>query len=154
MNAIKKLSLMLIALFSFQFAFADKGEWAELKTFHSVMSKTFHPAEEGNLQPVKDNSADLLAKAKAWQLSAVPADYNKEETAKVLSNLVMKCEELNAAVAAGKTDAELKTLITQAHDIFHQIMEKCRNNEGDHKEEHKEGKKPEKKSDKKKKKNS
>lgn len=151
MKSIQHLALAIIALFAFQTSYADKGNWAELHAFHSVMSKTFHPAEENNLQPVKDNAADLLAKAKVWQASAIPADYNKEETTKTLTTLVAKCEELNAAVIAGKTDADLKKLITEAHDIFHQIVEKCRVGEHEKEGEHKEGdkKKSEKKSSKK-----
>ena len=47
MNSIKKITLSLLALLFVQTAFADKGKWAELQRFHSVMSKTFHPAEEG-----------------------------------------------------------------------------------------------------------
>lgn len=159
MKSIKKITLAFIAFLTFQTAFADKGNWAELKAFHSVMSKTFHPAEEGNLKPVKDSASLLLAKAKLWQASAVPADYNKEETTKTLALLVAKCEELNAAVIANKSDADLKKLITEAHEIFHQIVEKCRingeNHEGDeHKKENKSEKKSEKKSDKKGKKKS
>ncbi len=150
MNIIKKLALFVVVLISFQTAFAGNGEWAELKAFHSVMSKTFHPAEEGKLQPVKDSAANLLAKAKLWQASAVPKDYNKDETTKTLALLVAKCEELNAAVIANKSDADLKKLITEAHEIFHQIVEKCRvhgeHHEGD---EHKKEKKSEKKGKKK-----
>ncbi|MDI1234629.1 MAG: hypothetical protein PSX81_10130 [bacterium] len=150
MNIIKKLALFVVAIISFQPAFAGNGEWAELKAFHSVMSKTFHPAEEGKLQPVKDSAANLLAKAKLWQASAVPADYNKDETTKTLTLLVAKCEELNVAVIANKSDADLKKLITEAHEIFHQIVEKCRVH-GEHQEgdEHKKEKKSEKKGKKK-----
>ena len=150
MNSIKKITLALVAFLFVQTAFADKGNWAELKRFHSVMSKTFHPAEEGNLQPVKDSAATLLAKAKVWQASAIPADYNKEETTKTLALLVAKCEDLNAAVMANKSDADLKKLITEAHEIFHQIVEKCRVN-GEHHEGdgHDHDKKSEKKSEKK-----
>ena len=153
MNPIKKITLTLVAFLFVQTAFADKGNWAELQRFHAVMSKTFHPAEEGNLQPVKDSAASLLAKAKIWQAATVPADYNKEETTKTLALLVAKCEELNTAVMANKSDADLKKLITEAHDIFHQIVEKCRVN-GEHHEGHDHDKKPEKKSEKKGKKKS
>ena len=30
------------------------ASWPEIKTFHKVMSQTFHPSEEGNLQPIKE----------------------------------------------------------------------------------------------------
>ena len=127
MKSLRKISLAIMAMFLFQLLGAQtKSEWKELKDFHGVMSKTFHPAEEGNLQPLKEKSADLVAKAKAWQASPVPAGYKQDETKKVLADLTKKCEETNKAVIAKKSDAELKKLITDAHDIFHQIAEKCR----------------------------
>ena len=125
MKSITKTALIILAFFIFNTSFAQKSEWKELKTFHGVMSKSFHPSEEGNLQPVKDNAADLVAKAKAWQASAIPADYNQTETKKVLAELVTKCQEIEKAVAAKKSDADLKKLIHEAHEIFHQIVEKC-----------------------------
>ncbi|MEO8761747.1 MAG: hypothetical protein ABI388_09900 [Bacteroidia bacterium] len=129
MKSIKKLALAILAIFTIQATVAQKSEWKELKDFHGVMSKTFHPAEEGNLQPLKDNSTDLVAKSKTWQASAIPTDYKKEETQKVLINLVAKCEEVDKAVKAKKSDADLKKLINEAHEIFHQLVEKCRNPE-------------------------
>ena len=129
MKSIKKLALAILAIFTIQAAVAQKSEWKELKTFHGVMSKSFHPSEEGNLQPVKDNAADLVAKAKAWQASPIPADYNQTETKKVLAELVVKCEDIQKAVAAKKSDADLKKLIHEAHEVFHQIVEKCHNPE-------------------------
>lgn len=115
-----------MALVCFQSAFAGGTPWKELQTFHTVMAKTFHPAEEGNLQPLKDNAADLLAKAKEWKAAPVPVGFKKEETAKVLTELVAKCEEIQKAVKAKADDKKLTVLITEAHDVFHQIAEKCR----------------------------
>ncbi|HRH33863.1 MAG TPA: hypothetical protein PKY12_02345 [Catalimonadaceae bacterium] len=136
MKTIQKLFLVIVALFAFQPSFAGDPIWAELQTFHSVMAKTFHPAEEGNLAPLKANAADLLAKAKAWKAAAVPAGFKKEETAKVLTELVAKCEEINKAVTAKADDKKLTALITEAHDVFHQIAEKCRAGDEGHGHEH------------------
>ncbi len=125
MNSLKKLTLAIIAIISFQSLSAQKIEWKELKNFHGVMSKTFHPAENDNLQPVKDSASVLLVKAIAWEAAPVPAEYAKKDVKKILTALVAKCDELNKAVIAKKSDADLKKLITEAHEIFHQIVEKC-----------------------------
>ncbi|MBK7558872.1 MAG: hypothetical protein IPI54_11630 [Chitinophagaceae bacterium] len=91
------------------------------------MSITFHPAEEDNLEPVKKNAAELLSRAKAWQKADAPAGYNGTATQPVLKQLVKQCKLINAAVKKNnKSDAELKIMITRAHDIFHEIKEKCR----------------------------
>lgn len=112
-----------------QFAMAHDIEWKELDAFHAVMAETFHPAEEGNLQPVRDNASDLVTKAKAWQASAVPEGYDKQKTIKTLKTLVAKCKEIKSAVKVKKNDKELTRLITEAHDVFHRIVEECKTSE-------------------------
>ena len=132
MKSIVKFAFFILAAFCIQFSYAGGADWKEMNTFHSVMSKTFHPAEEGKFQPVRDNAADLLAKAKTWKASIVPANLNKEQVTKSLDKLVAKCTELNKAVKAKKGDEDLKKLITEAHDIFHEVAEKCMPDEHGH----------------------
>jgi ATP-dependent Clp protease ATP-binding subunit ClpC len=43
------------------------------------MSKTFHPSEEGNLQPIKERSAEMAEKANALKMAKIPAQFNKKE---------------------------------------------------------------------------
>lgn len=50
----------------------------------------------------------------------------------MLKALVAKCEEIQKAVKAKADDKKLTTLITEAHDVFHQIAEKCREGSNDH----------------------
>jgi hypothetical protein len=109
--------------------FAQKVNWKEMHDFHAVIGKTFHPAEENNLKPTKDSAAVLLQKAKLWQASVVPNGYNAAITKPILKQLVASCTAVQKAVQQKKSDAELKTLITKTHDIFHEIMEKCSVNE-------------------------
>lgn len=104
-----------------------KAQWKEMMDFHEVMSTSFHPAEEGNLAPLREKAGLLVERAEAWKKSAVPAGYKPDQTADVLKRLVKQCKVVKKAVKKGKSDAELTTLITTAHDIFHEIMEKCRN---------------------------
>ncbi len=119
--------LALAALITMTAVAQKKADWKQMHDFHGVMSKTFHPAEEGNLQPTKDSAAVLLTKAKAWQASAVPAGYNGAVVKPILKRLVAQCAAVGKAVKAKKDDETLIALMTKAHDIFHEIMEKCRN---------------------------
>lgn len=107
-------------------ATAQKAEWKEMHAFHAIMSKTFHPAEEGKLQPVKDNAQELLKAAKDWNTSKTPKGYDAAVTAPILKKLTEKCASIDEAVKAKKDDATLKNLITEAHEVFHEIMEKCK----------------------------
>lgn len=105
---------------------AKKAPWKEMHDFHDVMSETFHAAEDKNLAPLREKSGLLVERAKTWNAAAVPAGYKPEETAAVLKRLVKQCKAVNKAVKKGKSDAVLTASITTAHDIFHEIMEKCR----------------------------
>jgi hypothetical protein len=123
-KSILSIAIALVAVFSVKSLTAG-GDWKEMHDFHVIMAKTFHPAEEGNLQPVRDNAATLAASAKTWQKSTPPDGFKKEESKEILARLVAKCDELAAAVKAKASDEELTTLITEAHDIFHEVAEKC-----------------------------
>lgn len=103
-----------------------KANWQQMHDFHDVMSVTFHSAEEKNFAPLKEKSGLLVECAKAWKKSAVPAGYNPDVTGEVLKRLVKQCKQVDKMVKKGKSDAELFAGINAAHDIFHEIMEKCR----------------------------
>ena len=116
---------MAVAILSIA-SYAQQPEWKQMTEFHSVMSKTFHPAEEGNLQPTKDNAAALVAKAKTWESSPVPAGYDAKVAKPILKKIVESCAAVEAGVKAKKSDKELVTLMTTAHDTFHEFAEKCK----------------------------
>jgi hypothetical protein len=122
---MKQLFLFFIAAILSVASYAQQAEWKQMEEFHSVMSKTFHPAEEGNLKPTKDNAATLTAKAKAWESAPIPKGYDAAIAKPILKKLVASCEAIEAGVKAKKTDKELTALITKAHDDFHEIKEKC-----------------------------
>lgn len=123
---MKKIFLLLTLFISSIAVQAQKAEWKEMKDFHTVMSATFHPAEENNLRPLKEKAADLVAKAKLWQQSAVPDGFNTIITKPILKKLLQQCEEIKRSVKNKKPDTVLKEQITAAHETFHEIMEKCR----------------------------
>ncbi|MBL0269023.1 MAG: hypothetical protein IPP99_10265 [Chitinophagaceae bacterium] len=123
MKKIWIISLLIMAGLSLR---AQKATWKEMHDFHDIMGATFHPAEENNLQPLRDSVNILLEKAKAWKNAVVPEGYNGAITQPILQQLVSECKAIKKAVAAKKSDTELKSMITKAHDTFHEIMEKCR----------------------------
>jgi len=108
---------------------AQKTKWPEMETFHTVMAQTFHPAEEGKLEPIKNRSEEMLDKATAWKNSKAPEGYNQKAVNKPLSKLVKGSKELNKLVKANATDAAIKEKIASLHNVFHEIMEKCSKDE-------------------------
>lgn len=126
---MKKILFIAISFIASLVLFAQQPTWKQLDNFHSVLSATFHPAEQNNLKPVKDSATVLLAKAKDWQIAAVPTGFNAVVTKPILKKLVAQCTAIKKAVQLNKTDHELKILITNAHETFHEIMEQCRKEE-------------------------
>jgi len=127
MKKVKALFIMFAISLATLSVYSQETKWQQMEDFHAVMSVTFHPAEDGNLKPLKEKAGDLATNAKVWQKGAVPEGFNAGVTKPILKRLVKQCNAINKAVVAGKTDEELKKMIIEAHDIFHEIKEKCRN---------------------------
>lgn len=126
---MKKLFSALFVMFAMVTAVQaqeKKAQWKEMHDFHGVMGSTFHPAEDGNLQPIRTRSQEMVDKAEAWQKSDAPEGYNKKAVKGTLKKLVAGAKEIDKLVKANATDKELTDKLTALHDVFHEIMEKCR----------------------------
>ena len=55
------MTMIIFSSVAFPSFAQEKAKWKEMEDFHTVMSTTFHPAEEDNLQPLKEKAGDLLA---------------------------------------------------------------------------------------------
>lgn len=109
----------------------EKAKWNELEEFHKVMSQTFHPSEEGKLEPIRSRSQEMLDKAILWKNSTAPEGFDKTAVIKSLKQLVKGAKEVNSLVKKNAGDKEIKDELAELHEVFHQIVEKCE------KEEHK-----------------
>lgn len=99
--------------------------WAELKTFHGVMSTTFHPAEEGDLKPIRTRSGEMVEKATALAKSKVPTEFNTPAILAAVKNLRSGSKSLHKLVKKQGSDAEVTKSITALHDVFHEIVGLC-----------------------------
>jgi len=125
-KTVKALVLLLAILPGISFAQQKKAAWPEMKAFHGQMSSTFHPAEEGNLQPLKEKADSLYIVAMQWQASAIPANFKTTETTAALKKLTSQCAGIKKSVAAKASDKDLTDMITAAHDTFHTLAGECR----------------------------
>lgn len=119
-NAILLFALLLTSTLGF-----SQVEWKELDDFHGVMSQTFHPAEEGNLKPIKERAGEMALKAKALKQSAVPASLQTPELKKLIVLLAKESAALSKLVAKNAADADILKSLTALHDRFHQVAEEC-----------------------------
>ena len=66
----------------------------EPKEFHLVMSQTFHPSEEGSLNPIIERSTELKEKMNALSNSKIPVEVNNEK----IKSSHLKLKENNVAL--------------------------------------------------------
>jgi hypothetical protein len=102
------------------------SSWKEMDAFHDVMSETFHPSEEGDLKPIRSRIDEMVTKAKAWQKSAVPEKYDSKKAKPRLKELVKDSKALRKTIRKDGSDKEVTEQLSELHDSFHYIMEKCR----------------------------
>ena len=126
MQILKKLSILAVLFFAnLAVAQSVSEKWPAIKTFHGVMSQTFHPAEEGNLEPIKKRSAEMVLKAKELLKSDIPAEYKTLKIMSAAERIEIQSQELHKMVLAKATDAELTAKLTALHDVFHEIVGLC-----------------------------
>ncbi|TAE52469.1 MAG: hypothetical protein EAZ89_08385 [Bacteroidetes bacterium] len=120
-------SILLVLVFSAQRGQAQSifDQWAELKTFHGVMSETFHPSEDGNLEPIKSRSGEMVQKASALTSSAIPAAFNTPAILKAAKQLKKGSKALDKMVKAKASDAQITQSLSALHDVFHEIVGLC-----------------------------
>jgi hypothetical protein len=126
-NRMKRSVVLSLFMLFTAIAFGQNkmDSWAELKDFHAVMSQTFHPSEDGNLQPIKQRADELLQKAMALYDSKKPAEFDTPQMKEAITKLATECKFLVGMVAEKKSDEEITKKLSQAHDAFHEIAGIC-----------------------------
>lgn len=125
--------LLVLALFFLGGATATaqtKAPWPEMEAFHQIMSKTFHPVEKGDFNPIRTRSQEMVDKAIAWRNADAPAGYDKNAIKKQLKQLVKDSKKLHQLIQHNGSDGDVKARLVQLHDLFHAITEKCEGGEG------------------------
>lgn len=124
----KKIVLLIAILLSTVYSFgqAKMSDWAELKAYHTVISQTFHPSEEGNLAPIKSRAQELSAAAHKLSGSAIPASFNNDKVKAAVAKLEKESDRVYTMVAAKETDERIKKQLGAVHDAFHEIVGLCR----------------------------
>lgn len=101
------------------------ADWQAIKDFHGVMSQTFHPSEEGNLEPIKARIGEMVEKAKLLETSEIPQDIDTPELRKEIKNLINGSEALQKLIAEKGGDDAVVQSLESLHDVFHNIIGLC-----------------------------
>lgn len=100
-------------------------KWPQLKDMHTIMSETFHPAEEGDFKPIRTRSGELAGVAEKLFNSPIPNEFDKPAVRKAVAKLNKGAKELDK-MARGKTkDKKLMKAFEKLHDVFHEISGLC-----------------------------
>lgn len=100
--------------------------WKEMDTFHKVLGATYHPAADArNLAPLKAASADLAAKATAWEASVAPSACAGSEVKANVASVAKGARDLAGLVQGGAGDDQLVAAITAVHDTFEKVEKAC-----------------------------
>lgn len=100
-------------------------KWPAIKAFHAVMSQTFHPSEEGNLQPIKTRSEELMNRAADLLKSDIPAEFKTPGILASAEKLQIKSKALHKMIQAKASDADITKALAELHDTFHEIVGLC-----------------------------
>ena len=129
---MKKLMLFvvlsIIVTFS-SFAQSKFDNWPEMKNFHTTLSQTFHPAEDGDLKPIRTRSHEMLTSIKLVNASHLPKQYDTDEMKKILKKLEKETDKLNATVVRQEQSTTIMKQFTVVHDIFHEVAGMCKGDE-------------------------
>ena len=122
-----KLVLVIILIFIANTVSAQSTfeKWPAIKEFHEVMSETFHPAEEGNLAPIKVRSEEMMNKAAHLLKAEIPEEFRTDAIIASAERLQLKSKTLHKLVKSNAADAAVVKSITDLHDTFHDIVGLC-----------------------------
>ncbi|MEN9336142.1 MAG: hypothetical protein RLZZ500_1129 [Bacteroidota bacterium] len=101
------------------------SKWTQLHEYHELLSKTFHPAENGNFTAIKNSHDYLVQKAEALDVTTMPSDLKTPavvENVAVLKKLTKKLSEL---ITNKAPDVEILRMFQNVHDVFHKIEKEC-----------------------------
>ena len=99
--------------------------WPQIKAYHELMTKTYHPAEEGNLNPIKNHSELLMEKAEALSVETMPEEFRNPKTIETLLALKKQTQIVNDLVQNNADDDEITQALTKLHKTFHKIVSMC-----------------------------
>ncbi|WP_297515077.1 hypothetical protein [Flavobacterium sp.] len=122
-----KFAVAIVAFLAFQNLQAQSAtaKWAPLNEYHELLSKTFHPAEGGNLTPIKNSHDALVQKSEALDVATMPVDLKTSKAVENIAVLQKLTKKLSELITNRAPDVEVMRTFQNVHDVFHRIEEAC-----------------------------
>lgn len=90
-----------------------------------IMAETFHPLEEGNLQPIKTRADELVKIANQWSSSKPPRNLSTTELKKQIATIETMSESVAKLVKSNAADEQIISKMNELHDQFHKVVGIC-----------------------------
>ncbi len=103
-----------------------KATWKAQEEFHSVLAGTFHPMEDGDLEPTRKRADEMARKARMWLRSKPPKGYDAAKLRPLLIKLEREAAQVAKLVARQAADEDIKQALNKLHDTYHDIAGECR----------------------------
>lgn len=126
MKALRLAILLLVTTFTFQMnAQSASTKWSQLHEYHELLSKTFHPAENGNLNAIKNAHDYLVQRSEALDISTMPSELKSETLLAQVGILKKMTKKLSELITNKAPDVEIMRTFQNVHDVFHKIEKEC-----------------------------
>lgn len=100
-------------------------KWKQMHYYNELLSKTFHSAEEGNLNPIRVSSEDLVARAELLDIETIPQDLRTAKLDENIRILKKQTKVVSLLIASKAPNAEIMRAFQNLYDIFHTIVQMC-----------------------------
>lgn len=121
---MKKVVLFFAACILFaglSFGQAKKTNWKEMTDFQTLMTTAFQPIKTNNFTAVREHAPQLYRDSKSWFATASAERFNKPETMSMLEKLMIRCNDLWAAVSTEQTNEKIKTIVTDIQSMYKKV---------------------------------
>jgi len=115
-QTILAIAMMVCCITTFGRSAMDR--WPALKSFHEVMAATFHPSEEGKLEPIKKQIDEFVNRAAELKTAPRPSEYDNAKVNTVITKLNVGAKELKVLIVKKAPDAQIRTKLSTLHDLF------------------------------------
>ena len=126
MKALRLAIVLLVTTFAFQMnAQSASTKWSQLHEYHELLSKTFHPAENGNLNAIKNAHDYLVQRSEALDINTMPSELKSETLVAQVGILKKMTKKLSELITNKAPDVEIMRTFQNVHDVFHKIEKEC-----------------------------
>ena len=97
--------------------------WDELDDYHKLMAATYHPAAEGDMEPLMAKAREMATAAQTWAASEKPENCSASQGS--LDSLATETSALADMVEADGDIEEIRAALNTLHNNFHNLVEGC-----------------------------